>query len=241
MLRALIFDFDGLIVDTESSSLSAVREAYRRHGRDLPPEQWRLCVGSAVDPYDHLQQLVGPDVDLTTLREEMDARHRAEAAQLGARPGLVELVADAVTAGLRLAVASSSSRRWVEGHLERIGVLQELHAVRCRDDVRQTKPAPDVYLAALDGLGVSASEAVAFEELPERRAGFQGGRNLYGRRPERRHPRLAVRPCRPGDRLSTRGHRPGRGRLARILRRRTQRSEVLRRKVMERGDGALCG
>jgi len=166
MLRALIFDFDGLIVDTESSSLSAVREAYRRHGRDLPPEQWRLCVGSAVDPYDHLQQLVGPDVDLTTLREEMDARHRAEAAQLGARPGLVELVADAVTAGLRLAVASSSSRRWVEGHLERIGVLQELHAVRCRDDVRQTKPAPDVYLAALDGLGVSASEAVAFEDSP---------------------------------------------------------------------------
>ena len=80
MLRALIFDFDGLIVDTESSSLSAVREAYRRHGQDLPSEQWRLCVGSTVDPYDHLQRLVGPDVDLTTLREEMDARHRAEVA-----------------------------------------------------------------------------------------------------------------------------------------------------------------
>lgn len=166
MLRALIFDFDGLIVDTESSSLSSVREAYRRHGQDLPSEQWRLCVGSTVDPYDHLQRLVGPDVDLTTLREEMDARHRAEVAQLGARPGLVELVAAAVTAGLRLAVASSSSRRWVEGHLERIAVLQELHAVRCRDDVRQTKPAPDVYLAALDGLGVRASEAVAFEDSP---------------------------------------------------------------------------
>ena len=166
MLRALIFDFDGLIVDTESSSLAKVQEAYRRHGHDLRSEHWRLCVGSTVDPYDHLQRLVGPEVDLTSLREEMGARHRAEVAQLGARPGLVELVADAVTAGLRLAVASSSSRRWVEGHLERIGVLQELHTVRCRDDVRQTKPAPDVYLAALDGLGVSASEAVAFEDSP---------------------------------------------------------------------------
>ena len=153
MLRALIFDFDGLIVDTESSSLSAVREAYRRHGQDLPSEQWRLCVGSTVDPYDHLQRLVGPDVDLTTLRAEMDARHRAEAAQLGPRPGVVELIADAVTAGLRLAVASSSSRRWVEGHLERIGVLQELHAVRCRDDVRQTKPAPDVIWPRWTGWG----------------------------------------------------------------------------------------
>ena len=166
MLRALIFDFDGLIVDTESSSLSAAREAYRRHGHDLPSEQWRLCVGSTVDPYDHLQRLVGPDVDLSTLRKEMDARHRAEVAQLGARPGVVELIAAAVTAGLRLAVASSSSRRWVEGHLERIGVLQAFHAVRCRDHVRQTKPAPDLYLAALAELGVRASEAVAFEDSP---------------------------------------------------------------------------
>ena len=171
MLRALIFDFDGLIVDTESSSLSAVQEAYRRHGHDLRSEHWRLCVGSTVDPYDHLQRLVGADVDLTSLREEMGARHRAEVAQLGASPGLVELVADAVTAGLRLAVASSSSRRWVEGHLERIGVLQEFHAVRCRDDVRQTKPAPDVYLAALDGLGVSASEAVALAPATPIRSG----------------------------------------------------------------------
>lgn len=166
MLRALIFDFDGLIVDTESSSLSAAREAYRRHGHDLPSEQWRLCVGSTVDPYDHLQRLVGPDVDLATLREEMNTRHRAEVAQLGARPGVVELIAAAVTAGLRLAVASSSSRRWVEGHLERVGVLQAFHAVRCRDDVRHAKPAPDVYLAALDVLGVHAPEAVAFEDSP---------------------------------------------------------------------------
>ena len=166
MLRALIFDFDGLIVDTESSSLSAVQEAYRRHGHELPPAHWRRCVGTTVDPSDRLQRLVGPNVDLTTLREEMDARHRAGVAQLGARPGVVELVAAAVTAKVRLAVASSSSRRWVEGHLERIDALRSFHAIRCRDDVQRTKPAPDVYLAALDGLGMHASEAVAFEDSP---------------------------------------------------------------------------
>ena len=165
-LRALIFDFDGLIVDTESSSLAAVQEAYRRHGHELPSDLWRQCVGTTVDPYDHLQRLVGPEVDLTAVREELEARHRAEVAELGPRPGVAELVTAAVTAGLRLAVASSSSRRWVEGHLERIGALSAFHAVRCRDDVRQTKPAPDVYLAALDALGVSASQAVAFEDSP---------------------------------------------------------------------------
>ena len=122
-LRALIFDFDGLIVDTESSSLAAVQEAYRRHGHELPSDQWRQCVGTTVDPYDHLQRLVGPEVDLTAVRAELEVRHRAEVAELGPRPGVVELVTAAAATGLRLAVASSSSRRWVEGHLERIGAL----------------------------------------------------------------------------------------------------------------------
>ena len=104
--------------------------------------------------------------DLTAVREELEVRKRAEVAELGPRPGVADLVAAAVTAGLRLAVASSSSRRWVEGHLDRIGALGAFHAVRCRDDVRQTKPAPDVYLAALEALGVNASQAVAFEDSP---------------------------------------------------------------------------
>ena len=165
-LRALIFDFDGLIVDTESSSLAAVQEAYRRHGHDLPAELWQRCVGSIVDPYDHLQRLVGPGVDLTPVREEVRVRKHAADERLGPCAGVTELIDAAVAAGLRLAVASSSSRRWVEGHLERIGALEPFHAIRCRDHVRQTKPAPDVYLAALDGVGVSASQAVAFEDSP---------------------------------------------------------------------------
>ena len=165
-LRALIFDFDGLIVDTETSSFEAAREAYRRHGHDLPSELWQRCVGSDVDAYEHLQQLVGHDVDLRPVREELIVEHRRTTARLGPRAGVRELVDAAVTAGLRLGVASSSTRLWVEGHLQRIGTLGAFDAVRCRDDVQRTKPAPEVYLAALDGLGVGASEAVAFEDSP---------------------------------------------------------------------------
>ena len=165
-LRALIFDFDGLIVDTESSSLEMASEVFRRFGHELPSELWQRCVGSRVDVYAHLQELVGHDGDVAPVQEELSARKRAADARLGPRPGVVELVTAAAAMGLRLAVASSSSRRWVEGHLERIGALQAFHAVRCSDDVRQTKPAPDVYLAALEALGVSASQAVAFEDSP---------------------------------------------------------------------------
>ncbi len=165
-LRALIFDFDGLIVDTETSSFEMARDAYRRFGHELPADLWQRCVGSHVDVYAHLQELVGAGVDVAAVREQLRAGKRDADARLGPLPGVVELVAAAVAAGVRLAVASSSSRRWVEGHLQRIGALGAFHAVRCRDDVQQAKPAPDVYLAALDGLGVSASEAVAFEDSP---------------------------------------------------------------------------
>ena len=165
-LRALVFDFDGLIVDTESSSFMHAHELYARHGFELPSAVWRRFVGSHLDPYEHLQRLVGPGVDLTAEREESVARHRRTVAVLGPRAGVAELVTAAVAAGLQLGVASSSPHLWVDGHLERIGLLDMFATVRCRDDVRHTKPAPDVYLSVLDGLGTSAVETVGFEDSP---------------------------------------------------------------------------
>jgi len=166
-LRALVLDFDGLIVDTESSSFELARELYARHGVELPMALWRRCVGAdLVDPYEHLQRIVGSGVDVAAQRDELGVRHRRTVALLGPRPGVAELVAAAAAAGLHLGVASSSSHLWVDAHLERIGLLDAFAAVRCRDDVQHTKPAPDVYLAVLERLGRSAAEAVAFEDSP---------------------------------------------------------------------------
>ena len=165
-LRALVFDFDGLIVDTESSSLELAREVYARHGVELPSALWRRCVGSHLDPYEHLQQVVGPGANIAAERAELSVRHRGTVALLGPLPGVTGLVAAAAAAGLGLGVASSSSHLWVDAHLERIGLLDSFGAVCCRDDVQHTKPAPDVYLAVLEGLGTSAAEAVAFEDSP---------------------------------------------------------------------------
>ena len=172
-LRALVFDFDGLIVDTESSSFELAREMYARHGVELPPALWRRCVGSHLDPYEHLQRVVGSGVDIAAQRHALGVRHRRTVATLGPRAGVAELVAAAVAAGLRLGVASSSSHLWVDAHLERVGLLDLFAAVRCRDDVQHTKPAPDVYLAVLEGLGTSAAETVAFEDSPN---GAQAGK-----------------------------------------------------------------
>jgi beta-phosphoglucomutase-like phosphatase (HAD superfamily) len=81
-------------------------------------------------------------------------------------PGILQCIDDAGVLGLKLGVASSSTRDWVSGHLERLGILSRFDCVRCRDDVNNAKPAPDLYLAVLDCLGVSPSDAVAIEDSP---------------------------------------------------------------------------
>src|SRR5207248_1820265 len=79
-------------------------------------------------------------------------------------PGVLELRERALAAGLKLAIASSSSRGWVVGHLERLGIGEGWDCIVCREDSELAKPDPGLYLAALRCLGVAASEAVAIED-----------------------------------------------------------------------------
>ena len=163
-LRALIFDFDGLIVDTETPWFELVRSAYHRHGYELRSEVWRRFVGTHRHPFEHLQQLVGPAFDIAAERAALIAKDTRS--ELAPCAGVEELVAAARGAGLRLGVASSSSRDRVESELGRIGLLDAFDAVRCRGGDLRSKPAPDIFLAALEDLGTSASEAVVFEDSP---------------------------------------------------------------------------
>ena len=163
-LRALIFDFDGLIVDTETPWFELVRDAYHRHGYELRSEVWRRFVGTHRHPFEHLQQLVGPAFDIAAERAVLIAKDTRS--ELAPCAGVEELVAAARGAGLRLGVASSSSRDRVESQLRRIGLLNAFDAVRCRGGDLRSKPAPDIFLATLEDLGTSASEAVVFEDSP---------------------------------------------------------------------------
>jgi HAD superfamily hydrolase (TIGR01509 family) len=80
---------------------------------------------------------------------------------------VLQYIADAKRLGLKLAVASSSDRAWVERHLERLGLLKEFDCIKCAEDVEQVKPNPDLYLAVLDELGLRALEAIALEDSPK--------------------------------------------------------------------------
>ena len=168
VIRAIVFDFDGLILDTEEPVYRSWLEVYEAHGETLPFERWVQIVGSTTTefhPQRHLEERLGRPLSQEVLEGRIGRRTEMILAQR-LLPGILQAIDDARGLGLKLGVASSSTRDWVSGHLERLGILGRFDCVRCRDDVNNAKPAPDLYLAVLDCLGVSPSEAVAIEDSP---------------------------------------------------------------------------
>jgi len=170
LIQALIFDFDGLILDTEMSEFTAWREIYAEYGADLSVDLWGHTVGGVgffgLDPAAYLEGLVRHPLDQDTLRERGRSRSDSLIALQSVKPGVLEYLAQAPRLGLRLAIASSSPHRWVEAHLARLGLQAAFKAVLCSEDVARIKPDPDLYLAALAALGVLPGEAVALEDSP---------------------------------------------------------------------------
>lgn len=165
-IAALVFDFDGLIVDTELPEYLTIRAEFEAHGVELPLDDWLITLGRAdtVHWLDQLEQLVDGPIQ----REVVHARRRAAHAALIARtevlPGVVDLLDEAERRGLKVAVASGSPRWWVEGQLDRLGIRGRFDVLRTRDDVVRGKPWPDVYLDATAALGVDPTASVAFED-----------------------------------------------------------------------------
>lgn len=169
LARAIVFDFDGLILESESPIFNSVGQVFQEHGVELTLDAWSRVIGGAGtghDIYAHLEERIGRSVDREALREDVRSRHRAVVWSLPAQEGVEEYIAHAKERGLRLAVASSSSSEWVNGQLERLGLSRHFEAVLTRDDVERTKPAPDLYLAAIRRLGVASHEAIAIEDSP---------------------------------------------------------------------------
>lgn len=166
-IRALVFDFDGLLLDTESSAYRSWCEVYREHGCELPFDRWIEYIGREggwFDAAEYLEELVGRPLDREAVRARRRQMHTTAIAALDLAAGVRERVAEAKERGLRLAIATSSGATWVQPHLESRGFSDVWDAIVCREPPMRAKPEPDVYLEAVRRLGVPASEAVAFED-----------------------------------------------------------------------------
>jgi putative hydrolase of the HAD superfamily len=166
-LKALVFDFDGLICDTETSAFDSARDIYAEHGVVLTLEQWQSRIGTHGRHWlDDLETAIGPlsnRDELTTRRQQV---HHGRVLMEEALPGVAAFTARAVDAGLQLAGASSSRHGWVSGHLERLGLLDRFAAISTCEHGVPAKPDPEVYRRAIAALGAQAGEAIAFEDSP---------------------------------------------------------------------------
>ena len=167
MIDTLIFDFDGVIIDTETPDFETWQDVFHAHGVHLDRSLWEGIIGGGVgrfDPCQHLEDLARTKLDQDSIKTPRRKRYleRVEASPL--LPGVLDYLCEAGRIGLRLGVASSSTRDWVEGHLSKRGLIEYFDSITCRDDVSEVKPSPKLYLTSVSRLGASPPTTVAIED-----------------------------------------------------------------------------
>lgn len=167
-MKALLFDCDGLLIDTETPWYHAFCELYDGYGQKLPMEKYLHCVGThfnqSFDPYTYLCHLMQKPLSKENMEQQVgDIHHRLmEKEQL--RPGVLQYLKQAKQMGLKLGLASSSNRAWVMRHLERFDIAGYFDSIMTSDDVDKVKPDPELYLRSLQHLHILANEAIVFED-----------------------------------------------------------------------------
>ena len=171
-IKALLFDFDGLILDTETPDVHAWESIYAEYGFTFPLDSWVQIIGgtgaSSFNAAAHLQGLLSDPLDLEDLQKRQTHLSHSLVAEQSLMPGVLDYLHEAKRLGLKLAIASSSQHSWVDTHARRMGIFDYFDRVICADDVGigRTKPHPDLFLKALDELHVRKDEAIVFEDSP---------------------------------------------------------------------------
>ena len=163
MIRALVFDFDGLILDTETPLIDAYAEIHRRYSVAFDRALFLRSVGHAdyaFDPWHGFSQ----HSDRAALEIERRACKDEFMLRQPVLPGVLELLEAARTAGLQIGLASNSHHAWVDPHLQRLGLFERFHFIACREDAHSPKPEPDLYRLVLQRFGLRGPEAIAFED-----------------------------------------------------------------------------
>ena len=166
--RAVIFDMDGLLLDTETLWHAAETDLFARHGGEFTWDDKMAVIGTSYDFTSAyfadrlgLPREQGPGL----VSEMLELMHERVRRQVDARPGAVELVARLrALDGVAIGLASNSPRYLVDDALATAGLTDAFDAIVTSDDVEHAKPAPDIYLRACEDLGVDPSDALALED-----------------------------------------------------------------------------
>lgn len=167
-IRAIIFDFDGLIVDTESVGYLTWKALYARHGHELAVETYAQAIGTEFndlyDPRRDLDALTGQALIWEELEQARLEHERELRATLSTLPGVVDRLEEARALGIPCAVASSSPLSWVGTWIDQLELRDYFHHLTTVDDTGKVKPDPSLFLHAADRLQVDPAEALVFED-----------------------------------------------------------------------------
>jgi len=167
MICGLIFDFDGLILNTEEVEYAAWEEIFQSYGAHLPEEEWAQSMGIPADDFDAvgiLNRATGLIFDEKIIKAQARDRFLDLLEHEPVRSGVTDYLRSAHEIGLPVALATSSSRSWVVGHLQRFDLLRYFDAICTADDVERVKPDPAVFLLAADRMLLTPQETIAFED-----------------------------------------------------------------------------
>ena len=165
--RGIIFDFDGVLVDTEWAIYQSWVQLYAREGQEISISTYSPCLGAGYshwNPADHREKLTGKKYDWDVETPARQAVLEADLARAGLMEGALELLDWCREQGIGLTVASSSSRRWVQGWLERLGIYERFDGVFTRTDGYAVKPDPALFLAACDCLNLPKEDCLIVED-----------------------------------------------------------------------------
>lgn len=167
-IQALIFDFDGLLIDSEMPLFEIWQAVYREYGCELRLDDWQHALGTfgGFDPYADIASRAGAGPERAALAPIIRERHVERCTTMPLLPGVASLLDEAKAAGMKVAVASSSAIDWVGPFLDQHGLTARLDAICTRDDVAQVKPAPDLFLLAASRVGAEPARCIVFEDSP---------------------------------------------------------------------------
>lgn len=165
LIKAVIFDFDGLIIDTETAWFESFKEALGTYRVDLPLECFVQTVGTGNDAlYEFVRQQLGERCNIEEIEEKAARFYEMKMEKPEAREGVKQYLEEAQELGYKIAIASSSKKEWIIHYLKKLDLLSYFEVIVTSEDVDKIKPAPDLYLKALDALGVQPDEAIVFED-----------------------------------------------------------------------------
>ena len=163
---AVVFDFDGLILDTEWCDFTTTSAVFAAHGQELSLDLWKTYIGNIDHPHwaDILESQLGHAIDRERWIPERRAANLGCTDAMTLMPGVPDLFDALDGAGVTMAVASSSPADWVGTHLRNRGLFDRFAVICSGDQVTRTKPDPELYQLACTRLGVAPSSAVAIED-----------------------------------------------------------------------------